>query len=56
MMKDLTARPWEGDLVAKVEAERREHMPQADHAAREAWRDRRLMALVAHKRTMDERD
>jgi L-gulonate 3-dehydrogenase len=56
MMQDLTARPWEGELVAKVEAERRERMPQADHAAREAWRDRRLMALVAHKRTMDEQD
>jgi hypothetical protein len=27
-------------------------MPQARHAEREAWRDRRLMALIAHKRAM----
>jgi hypothetical protein len=27
-------------------------MPQAQHAEREAWRDRRLMALIAHKRAM----
>jgi hypothetical protein len=53
MMQGVTARPWEGDLVKKVEAERRELMPQSEHAAREAWRDRRLMALVAHKRAMD---
>jgi hypothetical protein len=27
-------------------------MPQEQHAEREAWRDRRLMALIAHKRGM----
>jgi len=27
-------------------------MPQGDHGKREAWRDRRLMALIAHKRKM----
>jgi L-gulonate 3-dehydrogenase len=36
-----------------VEAQRRTLMPQDQHAAREAWRDRRLMALVAHKRKQD---
>ncbi len=26
--------------------------PRNSHAEREAWRDRRLMALIAHKRAM----
>jgi 3-hydroxyacyl-CoA dehydrogenase len=52
MMKDVRYQPWDAELVAKVEAERRKSMPQAQHAAREAWRDRRLMALIAHKRAM----
>ena len=53
MMSGTTYRPWDAALVAKVEAERRERMPQDQHAAREAWRDRRLMALIAHKRDLD---
>ncbi|MBB5753435.1 3-hydroxyacyl-CoA dehydrogenase [Prosthecomicrobium pneumaticum] len=48
---DRTApRPWSDDLVARVETERRALLPQADLAARRAWRDARLMRLVAHKR------
>jgi hypothetical protein len=31
-------------------------MPQAKHAEREGWRDRRLMALLAHKRAMARND
>jgi hypothetical protein len=31
-------------------------MPHSEHAAREAWRDSRLMALIAHKRAMEEKD
>jgi len=31
-------------------------MPQSQHGTREAWRDRRLMALIAHKRTMATED
>lgn len=53
MMQGVTSRPWEGELVTQVEKERREHMAHEQHAEREAWRDRRLMALVAHKRAMD---
>jgi 3-hydroxyacyl-CoA dehydrogenase len=52
MMKDVRYQPWAPALIAKVEAQRRELMPQDQHAEREAWRDRRLMALVAHKRAM----
>jgi 3-hydroxyacyl-CoA dehydrogenase len=40
---------WEGALLDQVEAERRAVLPAAALAARQAWRDRRLMALAAHK-------
>src|SRR3954465_6669089 len=52
LFQDVKYEPWDEALVKKVDAERRELMPQADHAKREAWRDRRLMALVAHKKTV----
>ena len=42
---------WTADaLLGKVEAGRREVLAEAELPARSAWRDRRLMALVAHKR------
>src|SRR5262249_42397234 len=41
--------PWTGALLDQVEAERRAALPAAALAARPAWRDRRLMALAAHK-------
>ncbi|MEQ1879954.1 MAG: 3-hydroxyacyl-CoA dehydrogenase, partial [Burkholderiales bacterium] len=50
MMKDVKQEPWDDNLVARIEADRRKIMPQDQHARREAWRDRRLMALIAHKR------
>jgi 3-hydroxyacyl-CoA dehydrogenase len=45
------ARPiaWEGAVLDQVEAERRAALPATALAARQAWRDRRLMALAAHK-------
>jgi 3-hydroxyacyl-CoA dehydrogenase len=49
-------KPWDEPLVSKIEAERRKIMPQAKHAQREAWRDRRLMALIAHKRGIGAKD
>lgn len=56
MMKEVKPERWDDALVAKVEAERRKIMPQDQHAEREAWRDRRLMALIAHKREMARKD
>jgi len=53
MMKNVKDQPWDDKLVAKIEGERRKLIPQAQHAEREAWRDRRLMALIAHKRSME---
>ncbi len=56
IMSGVEYKPWDQDLVARIEAERREHMPYEKHAEHEAWRDRRLMALVAHKRAQDKLD
>jgi len=56
MMKDVKHEPWDDELVAKIVEERRKLMPQAKHAEREAWRDRRLMALIAHKREISSKD
>jgi L-gulonate 3-dehydrogenase len=50
MMSNVKNELWSDALVAKVDGERRQIMPQERHAEREAWRDRRLMALIAHKR------
>jgi L-gulonate 3-dehydrogenase len=40
---------WTGPVLDQVEAERRSQLPAAALSARQAWRDRRLMALAAHK-------
>ncbi len=56
MMGNVEYKPWGKDLIARIEAQRRELMPHEKHAEREAWRDRRLMALVAHKRAQDKLD
>jgi L-gulonate 3-dehydrogenase len=48
------AEPWSEELVARLEAERRDVVPMDAHPARQAWRDRRLMALAAHKRAMEQ--
>lgn len=50
MMSNVKNEPWSDALIARVDGERRRIMPQEKHAQREAWRDRRLMALIAHKR------
>jgi len=52
MIKDVRYKPMSEALIKRVEAEQRKVMPQERHAEREAWRDRRLMALIAHKRAM----
>jgi len=54
MMQHVSYQQWSHDLISKVEQQRREIMSHAEHGAREEWRDKRLMALVAHKRAMDE--
>ena len=41
---------WSGPAIEAIEAERRQRLPAERLAERAAWRDRRLMALAAHKR------
>ncbi len=47
---------WAGPVLDAVEGDRRARLPQAGLEDRQMWRDRRLMALAAHKRQMKERD
>ncbi|MCP5411686.1 MAG: 3-hydroxyacyl-CoA dehydrogenase [Alphaproteobacteria bacterium] len=46
---------WDGSVLEKIEMARRAALPAEDLAARQAWRDRRLMALAAHKRDAAEK-
>jgi len=41
---------WSGPVMDDVEADRASRLPRHGLAAGRAWRDRRLMALLAHKR------
>jgi 3-hydroxyacyl-CoA dehydrogenase len=44
---------WSGPVMDMIEAERRARLPADKLAERQSWRDRRLMALAAHKRRAD---
>jgi 3-hydroxyacyl-CoA dehydrogenase len=46
---------WSDALTAQLEAERRQTLPADQLGERAAWRDRRLMALLVHKRKARER-
>lgn len=41
---------WAGPVIETIESERRGRLPKEKLAERQIWRDRRLMALAAHKR------
>jgi 3-hydroxyacyl-CoA dehydrogenase len=41
--------PWSGELIGRVNDERRQVLAMDSLAERRNWRDRRLMALAAHK-------
>ena len=43
---------WAGPVLDEIESERRKRLPHDKLQQRQAWRDRRLMALAAHKRRM----
>jgi L-gulonate 3-dehydrogenase len=49
LQRQMTPREWDAELVGKLEAARREELPRNLHPVRQEWRDRRLMALLAHK-------
>jgi L-gulonate 3-dehydrogenase len=44
---------WSGPAMDGIEAQRRARLPAESLSERQAWRDRRLMALAAHKRRAD---
>ena len=44
---------WAGEVMETVEAERRSRLPKEDLGTRQQWRDRRMMALAAHKKKSD---
>jgi 3-hydroxyacyl-CoA dehydrogenase len=48
-----TAAPWRDTLAPALEADRRRQVAADQLGARQAWRDRRLMALLAHKIQMN---
>ena len=48
---DQATNPWSRDTMAQLHAQRREVLPAGDMQARARWRDRRLMALIAHQRS-----
>ncbi|TPL23505.1 3-hydroxyacyl-CoA dehydrogenase [Mesorhizobium sp. B2-4-9] len=45
---------WAGEVMATVEAERSKRLPRKKLGDRQVWRDRRLMALAAHKKKSDQ--
>lgn len=49
------ARPWPEDIGTKLGAERRAAVPQEKLEDATAWRDRRMMALAAHKRAQEKK-
>jgi 3-hydroxyacyl-CoA dehydrogenase len=54
LQQQMQPRSWSPALVAQVEAMRRAQLPEDGLAARQVWRDRRLMALAAHKASQPE--
>jgi len=44
---------WSGPVMDVIERERRKSLPADKLGERQAWRDRRLIALAAHKRRAD---
>ena len=54
MQRQMTPRLWDKALIDKLQAARRAELPANMQAVRQEWRDRRLMALLAHKATQPE--
>ena len=46
---------WNGPVIDQIEAERRVKLPADQLQERQAWRDRRLMMLAAHKRNAEKK-
>ncbi|MBW4025026.1 MAG: 3-hydroxyacyl-CoA dehydrogenase [Proteobacteria bacterium] len=49
MMAESATPSWSPETIGGLQARQREKTTAADHPQRQEWRDRRLMALLAHK-------
>ena len=49
MMSESAPPSWSGEAIGTLHEAQRSLTPEDEHAARQEWRDRRLMALLAHK-------
>jgi L-gulonate 3-dehydrogenase len=49
LQKQMTPREWDKALIDRLQAARRAELPANMQPVRQEWRDRRLMALLAHK-------
>jgi hypothetical protein len=54
MQQQMTPLEWDPDLVNRLHNARRTELPANMQQVRQEWRDRRLMALLAHKATQPE--
>lgn len=54
MQKQMTPRTWDAALIDQLHSARRAELPANMQGVRQEWRDRRLMALLAHKATQPE--
>ena len=51
LQRQMTPREWDAALIDKLHSARRAELPANMQGVRQEWRDRRLMALLAHKAT-----
>jgi L-gulonate 3-dehydrogenase len=51
MQEQMKPLEWDAALVDRLHAARRAELPANMQSVRQEWRDRRLMALLAHKAT-----
>ena len=54
LQKQMTPRAWDAALIDQLHSARRAELPANMQGVRQEWRDRRLMALLAHKATQPE--
>ena len=51
--EQTSTEPWSEAVIEKLEKQRRDLLPKDQLMARRLWRDRRLMALAAHKKSAE---
>jgi L-gulonate 3-dehydrogenase len=54
LQQQMTPHAWDAALIDRLHAARRAELPANMQGVRQEWRDRRLMALLAHKATQPE--